>query len=375
MSSFTNGEPVIEQNIKEFIYSKTRECVFVDIQTTSSIKIVPKIKHGSIVLGILWVKVLQHHGNYPVTKYPYKKKIDSKSVYEIVLSLEDVVIIVNLKTGLLEIKGRFVIEWFTRYFQSVLNVYDGILKETCKPEKIYTEIEVKHLDRDIETNKQYYANNWPDEALKDGVSVFNVSSNVLTSVDSEVPLELQVPDEKDLDVMTQEEVDEQTSTLAPGSVLDGVTLHRIWRSLLNAWCSSENCSISIATPRIDVPSLVEICHFFIKYREIVKICAICIPMQFDGTKLGVIKQDVLKEFSSSDQIFIEYKIFTQFLYPLNTFKVTFISSLNKDGIVDVLATSGDFTKSGFSKKSSNLVVYNSMREDEFKSKYLNPIMD
>ncbi|ESO86173.1 hypothetical protein LOTGIDRAFT_167406 [Lottia gigantea] len=365
----------IEKKIQNFVETKTGEIVNTDFSDNNTIKIVPKAKHGSVALGILWMKVLQYPKNFPVSKYQYKRFGGANSTYNIKLKLPEVAIEVNLKIGSVQIKGSFVIEWFTRYFQEILDIYDGVISHPKQQSQIYSEDDMKKIKDDIQRRKDA-GYDWPDVALKDDVIVNDVQDSIgvqtkINNVDVDTP----VSGIKDSQLMSHEEIDKETASLTPGSIIEGPKLYKIWRSLLHVWCSNEHSTIYIATPRIDATRLIEICYFCLNHRHTMKIGAICIPMRFDGISLAEIKSAALKKFTPQEQTYIEYRIFTQFLYPLQNFEAKFLASLNDDGIVDILVTSGDFNKSGFSSHNKNMVVFNSVREEEFKTKYLNPIMD
>ena len=67
-----NGDTVIEKSIKNFVYSKIQEQVYLDVSQSNTVSIKHKSKHGSIALAMFWLRVLRHENNYPMPKYPYK---------------------------------------------------------------------------------------------------------------------------------------------------------------------------------------------------------------------------------------------------------------------------------------------------------------
>ena len=56
-----------EDNINHFTTAKTGEKIYLDLATENVITVRPLCKRGSIPLGGLWVHVLQHPNNYPVS--------------------------------------------------------------------------------------------------------------------------------------------------------------------------------------------------------------------------------------------------------------------------------------------------------------------
>lgn len=70
------GDTAIERSVKEFVYSKIQEKVYIDVSKSNTINIRPCTKHGSIALAMFWLRVLRHQNNYPMPKYPYKEVYD-----------------------------------------------------------------------------------------------------------------------------------------------------------------------------------------------------------------------------------------------------------------------------------------------------------
>lgn len=78
-----DGDTAIERSIKEFVYSKIQEQVFVDVSRSNTINIRSRAKHGSIALAMFWLRVLRHKNNYPMPKYPYKEMYDKQGMNKV----------------------------------------------------------------------------------------------------------------------------------------------------------------------------------------------------------------------------------------------------------------------------------------------------
>lgn len=114
----------IETKLEDFVRSRTAEVVQLDLSQPSIAVIKRRGKHGSILLGTFWMRVLQHPNNYPVQRYPYKKLYDKNGHYKVVLRVDDVTISVYMSNGTLTIQGSFVLDWFLKRFSRVMDVYD-----------------------------------------------------------------------------------------------------------------------------------------------------------------------------------------------------------------------------------------------------------
>jgi len=74
-------ETAIERSVKDFVYNKIQEQVYLDVSKPNTICIRSLAAHGSTALAMLWMRVLRHQNNYPMPKYPYKEVYDKKGVY------------------------------------------------------------------------------------------------------------------------------------------------------------------------------------------------------------------------------------------------------------------------------------------------------
>ena len=71
-------DTVIEKNIREFVFSKTNEDVYLDVSKKNLITIKRRSKAGSVALAMFWLRVFRHQNNYPMPKYPYKDMYDKQ---------------------------------------------------------------------------------------------------------------------------------------------------------------------------------------------------------------------------------------------------------------------------------------------------------
>ena len=91
-----NQVPAIESMIQRFVFDRTGEKVKLVLGTEDQVAIEPISHHGSTMLGIFWLKVLQHPNNYPVEHYPYCKQYKAAGKHQMVLHVDTVKINVSL---------------------------------------------------------------------------------------------------------------------------------------------------------------------------------------------------------------------------------------------------------------------------------------
>lgn len=89
--------------------------------------------------------------------------------------------------------------------------------------------------------------------------------------------------------------------------------------------------------------------------------------------IGDVKRSVQTSFPSKDQVFIEYKIYSNIVYPLAPFQCKFIACIN-NGKVKVLQTSANFHADHFVKDNVDTVSFHQMTKDEFHQRFLKPIL-
>lgn len=86
----------IEKDIQEFVSSRIGEKVKLDLGSEGKVSIKPICPHGSTVLGIFWLWVLQHPNNYPPQHYPYRRLYRAASRYKVMLKVDTITITVCL---------------------------------------------------------------------------------------------------------------------------------------------------------------------------------------------------------------------------------------------------------------------------------------
>jgi len=77
------GDTAIESSIKDFVYTKIQEQVYIDVSKSDTISIKPHAKHGSTALAMFWLRVLRHESNYPMPKYPYKDVYNKEGINKV----------------------------------------------------------------------------------------------------------------------------------------------------------------------------------------------------------------------------------------------------------------------------------------------------
>ena len=88
--------PAIESMIQGFVFDRTGEKVKLVLGTEDQVAIEPISHHGSTMLGVFWLKVLQHPNNYPVEHYPYCKQYKAAGKHQVVLHVDTIKINVCL---------------------------------------------------------------------------------------------------------------------------------------------------------------------------------------------------------------------------------------------------------------------------------------
>ena len=88
--------PAMEKEIQAFVFGRTWEKVKLVLGTEDQVAIEPISHHGSTMLGIFWLKVLQHPNNYPVQHYPYSKLYKAAGKHQVTLHVDTVKISICL---------------------------------------------------------------------------------------------------------------------------------------------------------------------------------------------------------------------------------------------------------------------------------------
>ena len=172
-----------------------------------------------------------------------------------------------------------------------------------------------------------------------------------------------------------ESVEEQLNKLRTGCVRDGSTyIYRLWQSLLHYWFSDPDCKVYLVTPFLDATRLADICHIILQHKLEANLDAFYVRQQCDRErKIHEVKQVTLKQFKDAkDKMFIEYKIFSNIIYPMKRFHAKFMACV-KAGEAQVLVTSANFHGDHFECSNMETVQFQTMSEAQFIKHFLGPI--
>lgn len=148
----------------------------------------------------------------------------------------------------------------------------------------------------------------------------------------------------------------------------------LWKSLLDEWFKDANNRVYVVTPRLDDHRLKDICDLVIKHRLTANLEALYVHHKCDLiANIGDVKRTVQLQYPTRDQVYIEYKVYSNIIYPIAEFQCKFIACIN-EGRVCVLQTSADFHGDHFDKESMDTVSFHQMSKDEFHQRYLKPIL-
>ena len=150
-------------------------------------------------------------------------------------------------------------------------------------------------------------------------------------------------------------------------------IYPLWKTLLHKWFSDPHCKVIIATPFIDTTRLVDICNIVLEHRITANLDAIYVQRHCDQNQMIYdIKQKALDKFDAKEQMYLEYKIYSNIIYPSRRFGAKFIACTNGDE-TEVLVTSADFHGDHFDLNSMDTVLYQKMTDVEFVAKFLGQI--
>ncbi|CAL1542415.1 unnamed protein product [Lymnaea stagnalis] len=367
-----------EENINTFIKAKTGEQIYLDLTTENVIQLKPVCKRGSVPLGAFWVHVFQHSNNYPVYSYPYKRLYHAGRPFELQLRIDGISININLSSGYLIFKGSHVIDWFVSRFLGILEGYalpPGKSSKELRDQ--YTQEEMEALKRERKICYKQMIDEWPSNALKMEAKIMEAGRQ--TTNQEPISLEgfLKAEDLETYcpiaDLLDEVEVTQQLVKLETGRVIQGNVLYRLWKSTLNSWLSDKDGKVYIITPHIDCDRLVDICQLFLKNRLTACLDTLCIPMSNLYGRFASVRSQAIQQFPPRDQVFIEYKIYSNVVYPVVDFVTSFIAMV-KDGKARVLQTNTDFDRASFLTTTSVTVQYKEIDETEFLKAYLDPII-
>lgn len=395
-------EAPIETFIKDFVWARTGETVYIDLSTPSVVLIRDVTVHGSTALAALWLNILQHPNNYPVLRYPYRKLYNKNGTYRVVLTVDDVTLTVSMTLGSLKMKGEFILHWFQSQFLKVLDAYEKSvstpqplmndkylemrktwkkIKSTLKPTEITSTKEDKEkvIDDDIKQKDE----------LKVGTKEDAKETKIEDNMSAEVPsvTNNSVKDKQDLKDLTdalqnanlernsEENIEKQIVCLSDGCVQHGPEyIYILWKCLLEQWFKDPANRVYIVTPQLDIDRLKDICQLVLKYRLTANLEALYVHHKCDLVQnIGDVKRSVQMSFPTKDQVFIEYKIYSNIVYPLTPFQCKFIACI-KEAQVHVLQTTANFHGDHFVKDNVDTVSFHQMSKDEFHQRFLKPIL-
>lgn len=166
----------------------------------------------------------------------------------------------------------------------------------------------------------------------------------------------------------------QLDSLQTGCVRDGGSyIYKLWKSVLHHWFSDANRKVCIVSPYLDSARLVDVCNIVLQHRLTANLDAFYVRQKCDDSKMIYeVKKEALDDFGPKDQMFLEYKIYSQIIYPMKKFNAKFIGCIHGDN-AEVLTTSASFHGDNFDTYSMNAVQYQTMPAVEFITKYLAPI--
>ncbi|XP_053393623.1 uncharacterized protein LOC123524539 [Mercenaria mercenaria] len=399
------NETAIERSIKEFVYSKIQEQVYLDVSKSNTITVKHQSKHGSIALAMFWLRVLRHQNNYPMPKYPYKQLYDKNGSNKVILKVDSVTLTTFNSTGTLMIQGHFVLEWFVNVFPTIILAYDAPIKDPQRISTAYSQYTEswKQLTEDDRVKKAL-----EDKEIKEredhAIQVADTLDTVLDTVNAEVEkydtqstvvsqtdttglaerlkvaqdtVANQLAEElklMSLDVWSGDTLQEQLDNIRTGCVRDGATfIYKLWKSVLHHWFSDPDRKIYIVTPFLDASRLVDVCNIILEHRLEADLDAFYVRQKCDYTRdIFEVKQNALEKYDAKDQMFIEYKIFSNIIYPLKRFHAKFIGCI-KGNEAEVLITSANFHGDHFEYSNMDSVQYQTMSDVEFISQFLQPI--
>lgn len=393
-------EAPIETFVKDFVWARTGETVYIDLSTPSVVLIRDVTTHGSTALAALWLNILQHPNNYPVQRFPYIKLYQKNGMYKVMLAVDDVTLTVSMELGSLKMKGEFILHWFQTQFLKVLDSFEKTwsspqpladrysqMKKSWKVSK--KEIDVAHQVESSIMEAWYIENSKGYTAISQNnyQNLTDEKDNNLTeklSEDNEDLTKKPSHDNEDLTVALQnlntekgsdDIIEKQIMCLYDGCVQHGPEyIYILWKCLLEQWFKDATNRVYIVTPQLDVDRLKDICQLVLKNRLTANLEALYVHQKCDLVEnIGDVKRSVQTSFPSKDQVFIEYKIYSNIVYPLAPFQCKFIACIN-NGKVKVLQTSANFHADHFVKDNVDTVSFHQMTKDEFHQRFLKPIL-
>ncbi|KAH3844692.1 uncharacterized protein LOC127872855 isoform X2 [Dreissena polymorpha] len=391
------GETAIEKSVKDFVFSKIQEKVYLDVSTSNTICIKSCAKQGSIALAMFWLRVLRHQNNYPMPKFPYKDVYDKQGYYKVILKADSVTITTFMRCGTLVMEGSWVLEWFLNTFPAIMEGYDAPIRQPLTNSTVYRQYtENWKRARDADTlrlaEKEAAERLSEDRALeilnddrsriishadknedskKATKSMAEILQQAANAAEKEAEEELEL---MMLDVWPKDILENQLVHLKTCRVRDGSTyIYPLWKSLLHTWLSDPTRRVYIVTPQLDAVRLVDICNIVLQHRIEANLDSIFVMQTCDqGQTIHQVKNKALSKYDAKDQMYIEYKVYGSIIYPSRRFGASFIACIHGKE-AEILTTTACFHGSHFDRSCMDSVHYQKMSDIDFVSKFLAPI--
>ncbi|KAK3093423.1 hypothetical protein FSP39_015550 [Pinctada imbricata] len=378
----------IEVRLENFVKSKTAEEIYLDLSEPSKVIIRHKSKRGSITLATFWINVLQSRNNYPVQLYPYRTLYDKNGHYKVVLRVDDVSITVFLSNGTLMIQGDFVLDWFIRRFSQIMTAFDSPPQDPQPVSDGYDEHKknwTAFIDKEQARKGSLTKAELLKERQKEEASIILTNEVEEEKQDSELAekteleeLEVDITEDPELfnlEKWTGDVLQRQLDYLLLPAVKDGPTyIYKLWKSLLDLWLENPENKVYIATPRLDVQRLGDVCQLVLNHRVTSNIDAFYVRILCDqNLSISDVKKAAQGKFISKEQVIIEYRLYNRMVYPQVPFHCSFIACVNEEGHAKVLTTTANFHRDHFGKSNSETVEYCTMSQSRFIQRFLKPL--
>lgn len=377
-----------EETVNKFTSSKTGEKIYLDLATENVVTVRPLCKRGSVPLAGLWIHVLQHANNFPVGSYPYKHLYRAGKKYELELRVDGIYIRVNTETGHLTLQGPHVIDWLVSRFPDVLRGYCLPPDDNVRAmREVYTQEQTEALQKERDWIYKHYLEQWPLKALEKAALVMKAGRKHSEIVYQPIHPDtfLQDSDVESFnpfaDLLSADDTRDQLERLRTGQIVSGCVLYRLWRSTLDLWLSDPRATLFLATPRLDVDRLTEICSLFLSHKLDARIDTICVPLRYAaharnmaaGSGFADVRAAAIKRFPPRDQVVIEYKIYGSVVFPVTEFSSSFIAMV-REGTAHILQTNTTFDRESFLTSTQATVTYVETDESDFHRVYLDPLL-
>ncbi|KAL5009020.1 hypothetical protein ScPMuIL_014601 [Solemya velum] len=369
-------ETEIESFVRQFVSSQIGEEVYVDFSERTKVTVRPVNKTGSTTLAMLWAKVLQHPGNFPARSHLYKNQYGVVGDNQLVLRLDDITLTVLMRTGTLVIQGPYPLEWFIRYFRDIVEVYkipgnhkrsilakeqNGLLGKSELASKTPTANESTPTAQTAEQSHAVHdkVQFWEEPAVKPTTN-YKRQTEIGGALSNKSPM----PSSLACELLA----------LKSGRVEHGPTyIYRLWKLLLSHWFSTPGTKVYIATPYIDIQRLIDISLLVVTNRKHAHLEAVITNQKHQQmASIFELQTRCLRTFPANEQVLLEYNVFNSFFYPETACNAKFIAGIHGDE-TEILITSASFHADHFIDDGTDIVIFKSMKTEEFLKKYIQPM--